>query len=117
MVYCGTNITETIWFGKEEVHYVELTKANDKSIFYVTIDYDENWVWAFNMNGLYNYEIIKHTIVDIIDACDNVGELINVLDVIFMEEFADIIIEIEDQDECKCNGDCCESCNHRDCLN
>lgn len=114
MVYYGTSVIETIWIGPEdETHYIELIKADDEPIFYVTICCDEDWIWAFYLDGISNYEMIKHTIINVALDCDNMGELMNVLDVIFMEEFADIIVE----DECRCDGDCCEYCNHRDCLN
>ena len=39
-------------------------------------------------------------------------QIIDALDEIFEDMFADIVIE-----ENECDGCCCEKCNHRDCLN
>lgn len=117
MIYNGTNVTETIWFSPlhddDDVHYIELIKSDDESIFYVTACCNENWVWAFYMDGLSNYEMVKHTIMDTAFECVNMYELIGELDAIFAEDFSDIAVE----DECECDGNCCENCNHRGCLN
>ena len=118
MMYHGTNKTEIIWVGPlndlEEVHYIELIQSDDEPVFYVTACCDEDWIWAFYMDGVSNYEVIKHTIIDAVFECDSMGELLNTLDAIFIENFEDILVE--DEDECECN-ECCENCNHRDCLN
>ena len=117
MIYNGTNITETIWFApmhdENDVHCIEMIKADDESVFYVTAYYNEDWVWAFYMDGLSNYEMVKHTIMDTAFECVNMYELLGELDAIFAEDFADIVTD----DECECDGNCCENCGHRDCLN
>jgi len=116
MFYVGTNMTETIWLGTDDlknVNCIELTKVDDESIFYVTASCNEDWVWAFWMDGLSNYEMIKYTIMDTAFECHNMNELMDTLDEIFAEDFADILAD-EDED---CDEDCCEKCNHRDCLN
>ena len=117
MVYYGTNETEIIWIGPandlEEVHYIELIKSDDEPVFYVTACCNEDWVWAFNMNGVSNYEMVKHTIMDAAFECDRMGQLLDALDEIFIENFEDILVE-DEEDECGC---CCENCNHRGCLN
>lgn len=121
MVYAGTNATETIWFAPlsnvNEMHCIELIKADDESVFYVTSCCSEDWVWAFYMDGLSNYEMIKHTIMDTAFECDSMCQLLGVLDCIFATDFEDIIVcEIEEEDECN-EACCCENCSHRGCLN
>ena len=117
MVYRGTNKTETIWFSQVgdlgDVHYVELITPDDESVFYVTTCCNEDWMWAFNMDGASNYEMVKYVIMDAALKCDNAGDLLDMLDDIFADEFEDILVE----DNNDCCGHCCENCNHRDCLN
>ncbi len=119
MVYHGTSKTETIWVGPandlNEMHCIELTKSDDEPVFYVTACCNEDWVWAFYMDGESNYEMVKHTIIDALFECDGMGELLDMLDAIFADDFEDILVE--DEDECECDECCCEYCNHRDCLN
>lgn len=119
MVYNGTNKTEVIWFSPEndleEVHYIELIKSDDEPVFYVTACCNEDWMWAFYMDGVSNYEMVKYTIIDTAFGCVSMGELLDNLDEIFADEFEDILVE--DEDECECDGSCCEYCNHRSCLN
>lgn len=117
MIYNGTNVTETIWFAPmhddNDTHCIELTKASDEPVFYVTTCCDEEWMWAFYMDGMSNYEMVKHTIMDAAFECVNMCQLLNELDAIFEENFADIVA----YDECECDGNCCVNCDHRDCLN
>ena len=117
MIYCGTSMTETIWFRPEkdyeEIHYIELHKADDESIFYVTTCCNDDWVWTFNLNASSNYEMVKFTIMEAAFGCCCINNLLDTLDEIFEEEFLDILAE--NKNECnECN---CENCNHRDCLN
>lgn len=117
MLYHGTNKTETIWIGPEndlkEMHCIELIKSDDEPVFCVTACCNEDWMWAFYMDGVSNYEMVKHTIIDEVFECDDMGELLDTLDAIFADEFEDILVK----DECECDGSCCEHCDHRDCLN
>ena len=117
MVYRGTSKTETIWISPvddaKDVHYIELIQAEDDPVFYVTTCCNEDWVWAFRMDGTSNYEMVKHAIMDAAFGCDSAGELLDVLDEVFDDYFGDILVE----DSCECDGRCCENCNHRDCLN
>lgn len=117
MIYNGTNVTEKIWFSPmhddNDTHYISLIKAVNDPVFYVTTCCNEEWVWAFYMDGVSNYEMVKHTIMDTVFECRNIGQLLNELDDIFEENFADIIAH----DECECDGNCCVNCDHRDCLN
>lgn len=122
MVYCGTSNTETIWFGPadnmDEVYYIELHKSADEPVFYVTTCCNEDWMWAFKADVVYNYEIVKYAIMDAAISCCCVNKLLDVLDVIFEEELADILADEDDSEECtcECDGSCCEQCNCRDCL-
>lgn len=116
MVYHGTNKTETIYISLEDdlehVCGIELIKAYDEPVFYVTTCCNTDWVWKFSMDGESNYEMVKHTIIDAVFECDDIVELMDYLDAIFEEDFDDIVVYEEVCDEC-----CCENCNHRDCLN
>ena len=115
MVYCGTSMTETIWVSPanklEEVHYIELHKADDHPVFYVTTCCNPDWIWAFQLDASSNYEMVKFAIMEAAFECCCIDNLLNTLDSIFEEEFADILVD-EDNDECDC-----ENCDHRDCLN
>lgn len=118
MVYNGTCKTETIWFSTEddfdELHYIELHRADDESVFYVTTCCNDEWIWAFNLCVPSNYDMIKFVVMDEIFECCCMSNLLETLDEIFTEEFMDIVVQ--NTEECECNV-CCENCNHRDCLN
>lgn len=107
MQYIGTNDVEMIWIAPEEdeedQHYIELIKACDEPIFYVRSCCDPSWIYKFYMDGVSNYEMVKHTIVDAAFECDNMTELMDYLDDVFVENFDDIIV----YDECDgCCGEC-----------
>ena len=124
MVYRGTSKTETIWFGPEndleELHCIELCKAENESVCYVTTCCNSEWVWAFKLDAPSNYEMVKFIIMEtIFECCCCINNLLDTLDDIFSEDFADILVEDMDECECECEGNenCCEQCDHRDCLN
>lgn len=116
MVYHGTGIVEEIYMGPEGdlegVCCIELIKAPDEPVFYVTTCCNTDWSWKFYMDGESNYEMIKHTIIDAIFECNDIIELMDYLDAVFEENFDDIVVYEE-----VCDNLCCENCNHRDCLN
>ena len=120
MIFNGLNVTETIWFSQlgheDEAHCIELIKADDESIFYVTSCCNEDWMWAFHMDGLSNYEIIKHVIMDTAFECVNMYQLLGELDGIFATDFEDIVANEIEEEECN-EVCCCENCGHRSCLN
>ena len=106
MKYMGTNETEIIYFGDEDdQHYIELIKASDEPIFYVRACCDPSWLYKFCYD-VSSYEMVKHTIVDTAFECDDMTELMDLLDDVFAENFDDIIV----YDECDgCCGECkCE---------
>ena len=113
MNYCGTTMCETIFLCNandiDDEHFIELTKDSDEPVFYVTACCDENWAWAFYMDGMANYEMIKHTVMDVAFECEDMFELMQALDAIFAEDFNDIVVQA-------CEP-CCEHCNSRECLN
>lgn len=117
MVYHGTSVTEEIYIGPEDelddICCIEMTKAHDEPMFYVTACCNTDWVWKFKMDGESNYEMVKHTIIDAIFECDNIVELMGYLDEVFEEDFDDIIA----YEEIGHDNYCCEACNHRGCLN
>lgn len=117
MVYHGTSVVEEIYIGPEDdlddVCCIEMTKASDEDVFYVTTCCNTDWLWKFKMDGVSNYEMIKHTIVDAIFECENIIELMDYLDATFEEDFDDIVA----YEEIGYDDYCCENCNHRGCLN
>ena len=117
MIYYGTSNTETIWFGREndheEVHYIEMHQLNNEPVFYVTACCNDDWVWAFHADVHSNYEMIKFAIMEAAFESCCISNLLDTLDEIFTEEYADLVVEDGD---CECD-ECCESCNHRGCLN
>ena len=108
MKYIGTYETETILLGDEDdQHYIELIKSCDEPIFYVRACCDPSWVYKFCYD-VSSYEMVKHTIVDAAFGCDDMRELMDLLDDVFVENFDDIIV----YDEC---GDCSECCGQCKC--
>ena len=106
MKYIGTYETEIIYFGDEDdQHYIELIKASDDPIFYVRACCDPSWIYKFCYD-VSSYSMIKHTIVDAAFECNDMTELMDLLDDVFAENFDDIIV----YDECDgCCGECkCE---------
>ena len=104
MKYIGTNETEIIYFGDEDdQHYIELIKASDEPIFYVRACCDPDWVYEFYYSPS-NYQMVVHTIVDAAFECDDMTELMDLLDDVFVESFDDIIVydECDGCGECKC---------------
>ena len=97
----------------DDVHCIMITKSGEEPMFYVRCCCNEYWVWKFYMDNNSNYEMVKHVIMDTMLECDNMGEVLDALDECFEDIFYDIIVD----DECDCDGSCCENCNHRDCLN
>lgn len=106
MKYMGTYETETIWLGDEDdQHYIELIKACDDPIFYVRACCDPSWMYKFCYD-VSSYEMVKHTIVDAAFECDDMTELMDLLDDVFAENFDDIIV----YDECEDCSECCGEC-------
>ena len=103
MQYIGTNETEIIYFGDEDdQHYIELIKSCDEPIFYVRACCDPSWIYKFDYS-VSNYEMVKHIAMDAALECDDMMELMEYLDDVFVEMFDDIIV----YDECDgCCGEC-----------
>ena len=117
MVYYGTYNTEGIVVhingDPDDVHVISLTKEFNEAAFTVRVCCYEDWEWKFSLTSSANYEMVKHMIMDAAFECEDMDELINMLDEIFEEMFSKIAV-----DENECNNECCcENCNHRDCLN
>ena len=106
MKYIGTYETETILLGDEDdQHYIELIKSCDEPIFYVRACCDPSWIYKFCYD-VSSYSMIKHTIVDAAFECDDMTELMDLLDDMFTENFDDIIV----YDECRDCSECCGQC-------
>ena len=105
MILCGFYETERIMVhpndNLEESHWIDITKDKDEPTFYVTYCCDEDWVWEFAYDKT-TYERIKHLIVDCILECDDMDDLIEVLDEIFEE----IVYGSRYDDVDECDGDC-----------
>lgn len=110
MFYKGTNVMESIHaapeYDTENEYCINMIKVTDGNVFYVTTDYDDDWYWAFYLDGVGNYEMVKHAIMDVIFDCNDIDDLIDALDCVFADTFDTIVAEFE----CEC-GDCCENCN------
>ena len=116
MVYYGTHNTEGIVVHTvgdvDDVHVILLTKECDEAAFTVSACCYDDWEWKFILTSPAHYEMVKHVIMDAAFECEDMDELINLLDEIFENEFSEIVLWEDEYDEC-----CCENCNHRDCLN
>lgn len=116
MVYYGTYNTEGIVVHTvddvDDVHVILLTKECDEAAFTVSVCCYDDWEWKFILTSPAHYEMVKHVIMDAAFECEDMDELINLLDEIFENEFSEIVLWEDEYDEC-----CCENCNHRDCLN
>ena len=111
MILCGFGNLERIMIHEaddlDSQHYIDLVMSKDESTFAVTCCCYDEWFYEF-LYSKTDYERIKFNIVDSIFACDDMDELISVLDDIFQDGFEDIIIE---SSEClECCGDC-DKCN------
>lgn len=110
MVYHGTCAVERIMVHPMnelgETHFIELVKAADEPVFYVTCCCDEDWFYEFYMSNNSDYERIKHNIMESVFECETMEELLKTLSEVFEDGFADILISEE------CDGDCenCKNC-------
>lgn len=111
MVYCGSGYTENIIVHEEdargvienEVHSISLTTAVHEPKFYVTCCCSEEWVWEFYYTSKTDYERVKMCIIDMLYECNNMYELMSLLDEVFLEVFEDMLVEDE---EVECCGNC-----------
>lgn len=111
MIYHGSYQTETIVIhpmdGIKETHFIELIKESDEPKFYVHCNsYGEDHVWEFWMHGISDYERVKFNIMNAIFECNTMEELMEMLDNIFNDGFADILIDGEE---------CTSDCEHCEC--
>ena len=110
MRYCGTTMHEKIWMCNcrdyTDQHYIDLVKAESDNVFFVNSCCDEDWYWVFYLNGVSNYEMIKHVIMDVMLESRDMYEVMETLDEVFEENFGEIVAV----DDCDCeNG--CEHCS------
>lgn len=110
MFYKGTAQVEHICIAPEcdvDAEYcISMMKAEQDNAFYVTTNYDDDWFWEFYLDGMTNYEMVKHMIIDVVFDCDTMDEVIAELDNAFGDIFEDIVVEYE----CECDGSCGEDC-------
>lgn len=115
MVYYGTSNTEMIMWHPvcdvSDLHAILLTKECDGATFVVNVCCDPEWEWRLDMTSPSNYEIVKHMIMDLAFECDDMDDLIAAMDEMFMDDFAEIVVDDE------YDSGCCERCDHRGCLN
>lgn len=96
MVYYGTDTTENIVVHTngdvDDMHVITLSRACDEAAFTVNICCDEEWKWKFNLVSSAHYDIVKYMIMDAVFECEDMYELVDMLDEIFETDFADIVI-------------------------
>lgn len=108
MVYGGTGVLESILIHDndlEETHWIDMMMSSEDSTFAVTCCCDDSWVWEFYYSKS-DYDRVKFVIMTELYECDDMEELLDVLDEIFAADFEDIIV---DEDDCECDG-CCGGC-------
>lgn len=116
MVYQGTFTSETIMFheaGERNMYYIELTKAANESIFYITCHPYEDWGYAFYLTNNSDYERIKFNIMQAMFDCETIDDLIDTLNELFKDGFKEIMINTESE----CDGDCEHCKKHDEYLN
>jgi hypothetical protein len=113
MIYRGTYKSERITFGSEDEicsnYAVELCKGMERNDFCVIVETDAyDCIWEFETDDASDYERVKFNIMEVMFEVETLDEFIDVLDDIFTDGFADILVDDEgDCDEC-CG--CCECC-------
>ena len=112
MIYHGTSKIENIIvhpYNDEKNHQVvSLIQYPDAPIFDVEVDDGEDvWIWEFVMDSVSDYERVKLNIMETIFEVDDMRVLAEILDEIFEDGFADILLADD------CDGDC-ENCPKRD---
>lgn len=93
MNYCGTEREERIYFCSEDgetAYHVDMERSENDDVFFIKICCDPEWVWAFYMSA-FNYEVVKHTIMDIGFSCKCIECMKEIMDTIFERDFTDII--------------------------
>ena len=113
MIYRGTYFSERITFSPEDevcnTYTVELCKGAERGDFCVLIEVgDYDYIWEFETDDASDYERVKFNIMSAMFEVETLYEFIDVLDDIFTDGFADILVDDEgDCDEC---FGCCECC-------
>lgn len=108
MVYYGTVKKEEIAFKLDDgtMDGVLLIQSCNTPTFMVTTSHeDDGWGWEFWMEDPSVYEMTKHIVMDAVFECDDMDELMEMLDEIFEEDFMDFVVDDE------CDGDC-ENCEY-----
>lgn len=112
MVFRGSGNIESIFFhpagNSEEVHWIDLTMIPDAPTFMVTCCCDENWKYEFVYTKS-DYERIKYNVMTAVFESETVDEVMEMLDEVFQDSFADILI---DDDKCACNCGHCDECGN-----
>ena len=111
MVFYSSYTTDGIVFhAKDDVddyYVISFTKNPDCDTFSVSVDFDEDWYWNFEMYpGA--YEMVKHMVMDTAFECENADELLMELDTMFEENFKELVVQ-----DCEC--DCEHGCKHCGC--
>lgn len=88
MVYDGTNNSELIVFHTVEdsdyKHFIELYKYMNSQVLSVGCCCDRDWGYKFFMTSNSDYERIKFNIMEAVFECEDVDELLDTLDEIFV---------------------------------
>ena len=109
MMYRGSSFVEMIAFcpagEPQNTHYIEMRKGD--GMFTVSYCCDPDWCYGFYMDNQSDYERVKFNIMDAIFECEDTEELLDNLNEVFQDGFADILIDDE------YNNDC-ENCEYRE---
>lgn len=110
MVYCGSSYTENIIVHEENLqgiiedvaHCISLTTAAHEPKFCVTCCCNEEWMWEFYYTSKTDYERVKMCVMDMLYECNDMYQLMDLLDEVFLEVFEDMLVE----EEIECCGNC-----------
>lgn len=102
MIYHGTYAKETIVVhpnnDERNYQFIDIIKDANMPIFFVQIEDDGDlWTWNFQMINNSDYERVKLNIMETIFKINNMKQLIEILDNIFTDGFADILINDTDE--------------------
>lgn len=112
MVYQGSSFSEVIivhtFDNPKERYFIELTRIDDEPVLNVDcVVGEQSYFWEFDISRISDYERIKFNILNTVFECDTIYDLMETLEEIFTDGFADIMIgNVHDECDVECCGDC-----------
>lgn len=100
MIYKGTSYTERIEMrpiDSQTNKWIELRRSPCKQELEVFLCDDHGntrdvWSWSFNLPDQMTYEQIKFNVMENMFGCENVEELAEVLDEVFVDGFTTVLL-------------------------